>query len=150
MMIGRGSRSTRRKPAPVPLCPPQTPNVYPDANPGLHGGKPATNRLSYGTALRSTHPPTQWIPEVKWPWRETDHSPPTNAEVKKMCIYTSTLPYGFCCVAFNYLRKGRTLVSPSRLALQSALCLRCSFPTKTLYFLFIHACYMPHPSKCFK
>jgi hypothetical protein len=25
MMIGRGNRSTRRKPAPVPLCPPQTP-----------------------------------------------------------------------------------------------------------------------------
>jgi hypothetical protein len=24
MMIGRGNRSTRRKPAPVPLCPPQT------------------------------------------------------------------------------------------------------------------------------
>jgi hypothetical protein len=27
MMIGRGNRSTRRKPAPVPLCPPQTPHV---------------------------------------------------------------------------------------------------------------------------
>jgi hypothetical protein len=26
-MIGRGNRSTRRKPAPVPLCPPQTPHV---------------------------------------------------------------------------------------------------------------------------
>jgi hypothetical protein len=25
MMIGRGNRSTRRKPAPVLLCPPQTP-----------------------------------------------------------------------------------------------------------------------------
>jgi hypothetical protein len=25
-MIGRGNRSTRRKPAPVPLCPPQTPH----------------------------------------------------------------------------------------------------------------------------
>jgi hypothetical protein len=24
-MIGRGNRSTRRKPAPVPICPPQTP-----------------------------------------------------------------------------------------------------------------------------
>jgi hypothetical protein len=24
-LIGRGSRSTQRKPAPVPLCPPQTP-----------------------------------------------------------------------------------------------------------------------------
>jgi hypothetical protein len=27
MMIGRGNRSTRRKPAPVPICPPQTPHA---------------------------------------------------------------------------------------------------------------------------
>jgi hypothetical protein len=26
MMIGKGNLSTRRKPAPVPLCPPQTPH----------------------------------------------------------------------------------------------------------------------------
>jgi hypothetical protein len=26
-MIGRGNRSTRRKPAPVPLCPPQIPHA---------------------------------------------------------------------------------------------------------------------------
>jgi hypothetical protein len=49
MMIGRGNRSTRRKPAPVPLCPAQTPFAYPDANAGRRGGKTATNRLSYGT-----------------------------------------------------------------------------------------------------
>jgi hypothetical protein len=47
MKIGRGNRSTRRKPAPAPLCPPQNP-TWPD--PG-RGGKPATNRLSYGAAL---------------------------------------------------------------------------------------------------
>jgi hypothetical protein len=52
--FGRGNRSTRRKPAPVPLCPPQTPHACPDANPGRRGGKPATNRLSYGTALSLT------------------------------------------------------------------------------------------------
>jgi hypothetical protein len=46
-MIGRGNRSTRRKPAPVPLCPPQTPHAV---KPGRRVGKPATNRLSYGTA----------------------------------------------------------------------------------------------------
>jgi hypothetical protein len=28
-MIGRGNRSIRRKPAPVPLCPPQTPHADP-------------------------------------------------------------------------------------------------------------------------
>jgi hypothetical protein len=27
MMIGRGNRSTRRKPAPVPLCPPKIPHA---------------------------------------------------------------------------------------------------------------------------
>jgi hypothetical protein len=49
MMIGKGNRSTRRKPAPVPLCPPQTPHASRDANPGRRGEKPATNCLSYGT-----------------------------------------------------------------------------------------------------
>jgi hypothetical protein len=33
MMIGRGNRSTRRKPAPVPLCPPQTPHTLPRREP---------------------------------------------------------------------------------------------------------------------
>jgi hypothetical protein len=27
MMIGKGNRSTRRKPAAMPLCPPQTPHA---------------------------------------------------------------------------------------------------------------------------
>jgi hypothetical protein len=31
---------------------------------------------------------------VKRPGREADHSPPTNAEVKKTWIYTSLLTYG--------------------------------------------------------
>jgi hypothetical protein len=42
MKIGRGNRSTRRKPVPAPLCPPQIPL----ARPGLEPGPPATNRLS--------------------------------------------------------------------------------------------------------
>jgi hypothetical protein len=33
-MIGRGNRSTRRKPAPLPLCPPQ-PHMLPGREPGL-------------------------------------------------------------------------------------------------------------------
>jgi hypothetical protein len=45
--FGRGNQSTRRKPAPTPLCPPQIPS----ANPGRRRGKPATNRFSYGAAL---------------------------------------------------------------------------------------------------
>jgi hypothetical protein len=32
---------------------------------------------------------------VKRPGRETDNSLPTNAEVKKMWVYTSTPPYAF-------------------------------------------------------
>jgi hypothetical protein len=52
MMIGRGNRSTRRKKiAPVPLCP-QTPTCCSDANPARRGGKPPTNRFSYGTVFR--------------------------------------------------------------------------------------------------
>jgi hypothetical protein len=50
MRIGRGNRSTRRKPAPVPLCPPQIPHDL-GSKSGRRGGKPATNRLSYGTAF---------------------------------------------------------------------------------------------------
>jgi hypothetical protein len=53
MMISKGNRSTRRKPAPVPLCPPQTPHACPDENPGHSSGKPATIRLSYSTAWQS-------------------------------------------------------------------------------------------------
>jgi hypothetical protein len=52
MRIGRGIRSTRRKPTAVPLCPPQTPNDDLGSNPGRRGGKPSTNRLSYCTAIR--------------------------------------------------------------------------------------------------
>jgi hypothetical protein len=51
MRIGSGIQSTRRKSAPVPLRPPQIPHDL-GSNPGRRGGKPATNRLSYGTAIR--------------------------------------------------------------------------------------------------
>jgi hypothetical protein len=34
MIIGRGNRSTRRKPAPVPLFPPQTQHPLPGREPG--------------------------------------------------------------------------------------------------------------------
>jgi hypothetical protein len=53
MKIGRGNRSTSRKPASAPLCPPQIPHDQTRARtPGRRGGKPATNRLSYGAAPR--------------------------------------------------------------------------------------------------
>jgi hypothetical protein len=51
-------------------------------------------------ALGSTQPPIQYVPGalspgVKRPGRESDHSPPASAEIKKMWIYTSTPPYAF-------------------------------------------------------
>jgi hypothetical protein len=50
-MIGRGKRIIlKKKHAPVPLRPPQTPQACPNANPGRRGGKPVTSRFSYGTA----------------------------------------------------------------------------------------------------
>jgi hypothetical protein len=57
MKIGKGNRSTRRKPEPAPLYPPQIPHDQTRARaPGRRGGKPATNRLSYGTAVLSYLP----------------------------------------------------------------------------------------------
>jgi hypothetical protein len=56
-------------------------------------------RVPVGSRIFSTSPrpelgptqlPIQWLPAVKRPGREADHSPPTSAEVKKMWIYTAT------------------------------------------------------------
>jgi hypothetical protein len=49
MRIGRGNRSTRRKPATLSTTNPTWPD--PGLNPGRRGRKSATNRLSYGAAL---------------------------------------------------------------------------------------------------
>jgi hypothetical protein len=51
MMIAKGDRSTRRKPAPMPLGPPQTPHAARTRTRAAALVKPATNRLSYGTAF---------------------------------------------------------------------------------------------------
>jgi hypothetical protein len=49
---GRGNRSTRRKPAPAPLCSPEIPHDWtPGSKSGRRGGKPVTNRFSYGVAF---------------------------------------------------------------------------------------------------
>jgi hypothetical protein len=50
-IIGRGNRSTRRKPGPSSTLSTTNPTCCPDANPGRRGGKPATNHWSYSTAL---------------------------------------------------------------------------------------------------
>jgi hypothetical protein len=46
------NRQLGEKPVPVPLCPPQISHRLDlGSNPGLRGGRPATNRLSHGTAI---------------------------------------------------------------------------------------------------
>jgi hypothetical protein len=48
-------------------------------------------------ARGSTQPPIQWVPGalslgLKRPWREADHSPPSNTEIKNPWSYTSIPP----------------------------------------------------------
>jgi hypothetical protein len=50
-MIGRGNLSTRRKHGSSAALSTTNPTCCPEANPGRRVGKPATNRLSYGTAF---------------------------------------------------------------------------------------------------
>jgi hypothetical protein len=55
MYIGRGNRSSRRKPGPGPLLSiTKSHMTRPGFEPGPPRWKPATNRLSYGAALLST------------------------------------------------------------------------------------------------
>jgi hypothetical protein len=78
---------------------------YPDIATGYGlDGRGVGVRVSVGSrifstssrpVLGSTHSPIQWVPGVKLPRHEADHSPPTSDEVKKMWVYKSTPPYIF-------------------------------------------------------
>jgi hypothetical protein len=64
------------------------------------------------TALVPTQPLIQFVPGalslgVKRPGRETDHSPPSSAEVKNAWLYTSTPQYAF--MAWCLVSTGTTL-----------------------------------------
>jgi hypothetical protein len=53
MKLTGENRQLGEKPVPVPFCPPQTSHGLDlGSNPGLRGERPATNRLSHGTAYR--------------------------------------------------------------------------------------------------
>jgi hypothetical protein len=80
MKISRGNRSTRRKPAPGPLCPPIIP--------GRRGGKPATNRLSYGAAISAmllTIPSFSWLSRVP----EGKYRDSTSNQTTTHCFHVS-------------------------------------------------------------
>jgi hypothetical protein len=87
MKIGRGNRSTRRKPAPAPLHPPQIPTLLdPGLNPGPRGGNPANNRLSYGAA--SSRHFSQYSNEFRvFEWLASQHSLPAKTSYEYQWLH---------------------------------------------------------------
>jgi hypothetical protein len=62
------NRQLGEKPVPVPLCPPKFSQSGLDlgSNPGLRGERPATNRLSHGTAYSSSYDARTYLWTEKW------------------------------------------------------------------------------------
>jgi hypothetical protein len=99
--------------------------------PGLDS-LPGQECLLIATASRPvlgpTQPYIQWVPGtlspgVKRPGREDDHLPPSSAEVKNTCSYTSTCP----CVFMAWYLKLRTgTILPSPTSEYDYLSLQCS------------------------
>jgi hypothetical protein len=58
-------------------------------------------------ALGPTHPPVQWVREVKWLEREANNSPPSSAEVENLWACISTPPI---CLHGRYLMKQEILL----------------------------------------
>jgi hypothetical protein len=68
------------------------------------------------TSVGITGVPTEiWsqYPEVKQPGRESDHSPQTRVQVRKMWIYTSTPPYAIMAQCLVKHRDNFTFTFPS-------------------------------------
>jgi hypothetical protein len=70
----------------------------------VRSSRPDSARTFFSTSSRPisgpTQPPIQWVRGalslgIKWPGNEADNSTPASAEVKKMWIYTLSLPYAF-------------------------------------------------------
>jgi hypothetical protein len=69
------------------------------------------------TALGPIQPPIQWVPGafylgVKRPGRESDHSPPSSAEVKNAWSYISTPQYAFVAWCLVKITGTLTLLLP--------------------------------------
>jgi len=67
--------------------------------------------------LGPIQPAIQWVPGtlflgVKWPGREADHSPRTNAEVKNAWKYASTPQHAFMAWCSVTESSGTTLLLP--------------------------------------
>jgi hypothetical protein len=78
---------------------------------------PATeNNFLFSTSSRPTLGPTQapiqWVPGVKRPGSEADHSPSTSIKVKNTWIYTFTPPIHLHGVVLNKLSTRTTLPLP--------------------------------------
>jgi hypothetical protein len=63
--------------------------------PGM--GKQVTSSLRHRvqTGTGTTQSPIQWVPGVKRPGRETDHSPPSSTEIKNAWSYSQVAQYVF-------------------------------------------------------
>jgi hypothetical protein len=53
-------------------------------------GKNCLHFISSRPVLVPTYSPSHWVPGLKRPGREADHSPPVSAEIKNPCTYTAT------------------------------------------------------------
>jgi hypothetical protein len=83
MKLAGENRQLGEKSVPEPLCPPQISHGLDlGSNPGLRGERPATNRLSHGTARRitlrwvflnySVFRTRRWIVFMQLRWRKND------------------------------------------------------------------------------
>ena len=88
---------------------------------GPGGSNPARGKrsLSYpkvsGLSLWPTLPPVQFVPGVRWPGREVNHSPRSSAEGKNEWSWTSTPLYAFITRTGRYLFFTFCRVGPGQL-----------------------------------
>jgi hypothetical protein len=87
-------------------------------------------------ALGPIQPPVQWVPAVKRPRREADHSFPSSAEVKNACSLTHLLKYVLMAWCLVKHRRDFTSSLPLPLSyLTFAACFK-----RFLYYLQLSSC----------